>query len=427
MPRRWTLRTRIAIGLFTYSLLLGIAVLAFGYATNESIERVVWRSLLQTEADRFQVQRATDPGFPLPHSGAIRSYLVPAGGAGGELPQTLRGLAPGVYNQIELGGREVSVLIRDQGNGQRLYLVVEAEEVERQERNLFGWVIPWALAGVALLVGVTYWLAGRLLSPVSQFVRTVDELHPGSEGRLLQVDQSAGAEIATLAQAMNSYLERIEGFVAREHRFVATMSHELRTPLASLHGAVDVLAERDDLAPEARRVLERIRRTLIDSDQLVEALLLLARDPARLTETSESVAVDRLLQEVIDAHVHLMPGKPSEISAGVFPPVAVLAPVAAVKVAISNLLRNAIEHGGAGTIEVALSPDADISIRSPRQGLSPGEIARLYTEAARRGTEQRRGIGLELIARLCEHMGWKLQISDTQDEVSTVLQLRPRG
>jgi signal transduction histidine kinase len=96
-----------------------------------------------------------------------------------------------------------------------------------------------------------------------------------------------------------------------------------------------------------------------------------------------------------------------------------------VRIAVANLLRNAIEHGGAGTIRVALDDRGSISIRSPRQGLPPAEIARLYAESVRSGETKRRGIGLELIARLCEHMGWRLDIEDAEDGgTGAVLHLR---
>lgn len=409
------MRARIAIGLFTYSLLLGAAVLYFGYATNEGIERVVWRSILETEADRFQARRAADPTFPLPHSGAIRSYLVKPNDEVASVPSEIRSLLPGLHKDIVLDAHEVTVLVRDMANRERLFLSVEAGDVERNEKTLFGWAIVWALLGVVVLVAVTYWLAGRLLRPVSRFVATVDALHPEGEGQHLELDRSAGAEIATLAEAINRYLQRIDGFVTREHQFVGTMSHELRTPLASLHAVADVLEEREDLAPEARRAVERMQRTLAESDQLVETLLLLARNPSRLVEASEPVAVDRLLGEVIEEHAHLLPGKSLSVESEPFPEVRIVAPATAAKVAIANLLRNAIEHGGAGTIHIALDESATISIRSPRQRLSPAEIARLYAESARSGNLGRRGIGLGLIARLCEHMGWRLEISDAED------------
>lgn len=415
MTKRWTLRTRIAIGLFTYSLLLGAAVLYFGYATNERIERVVWRSILETEADRFQAQRAVDPSFPLPHSGAIHSYVVRPNDRVAGVPNVVWRLSPGIHSDIVLDARDVTVLVRDMVDGERLFLVVEAGDVERNEQTLFGWAVIWALLGMVVLVAVTYWLAGRLLRPVSRFVATVDALHPQGEGQHLELDRSAGAEIATLAEAINRYLHRIDGFVEREHQFVGTMSHELRTPLASLRAAADVLEERDDLAPEARRAIERMQRTLAESDQLVETLLLLARDPNRLAEASEPVAVDRLLRDVIEDHAHLLPGRSLSVEAEPFPEVQIVAPATAIKVAIANLMRNAIEHGGAGTIRITLDENAVVSIRSPRQVLTSAEIARLYTESARSGSLWRRGIGLGLIARLCEHMGWRLEISDTED------------
>jgi hypothetical protein len=41
--------------------------------------------------------------------------------------------------------------------------------------------------------------------------------------------------------------------------------------------------------------------------------------------------------------------------------------------------------------------------------MSPEEISRIYAQLARGEGRDGGGIGLDLIARLCEHLGWTLQ------------------
>jgi len=51
-----------------------------------------------------------------------------------------------------------------------------------------------------------------------------------------------------------------------------------------------------------------------------------------------------------------------------------------------------------------------VTLQDPGLGMSPEEIAAVHARMARGDRNEQSGIGLELIARLCEHLGWALQI-----------------
>ena len=76
---------------------------------------------------------------------------------------------------------------------------------------------------------------------------------------------------------------------------------------------------------------------------------------------------------------------------------------------IGNLLRNAIEHTPAGQLQVALSRGV-ITIESRGEPMDAAAIARLYRAMAMADGERMTGggIGLYLIQRLCEQLGWTL-------------------
>jgi signal transduction histidine kinase len=84
-----------------------------------------------------------------------------------------------------------------------------------------------------------------------------------------------------------------------------------------------------------------------------------------------------------------------------------------VRAAIGNLLRNAIENSDRGTIGIALDQRGVVAIDDPGHGMDPAEIAALHARMAREAgagaAPGGAGIGLELIARLCEHLGWDLR------------------
>ena len=53
-----------------------------------------------------------------------------------------------------------------------------------------------------------------------------------------------------------------------------------------------------------------------------------------------------------------------------------------------------------------------VTVDDPGHGLSDEEMSAMYTRLARAGTMGgSAGIGIDLIARLCDHLGWKLSFS----------------
>jgi signal transduction histidine kinase len=117
------------------------------------------------------------------------------------------------------------------------------------------------------------------------------------------------------------------------------------------------------------------------------------------------------LPEIVDDHRHLCADKDLVLDLAPLPACELLAPLAIVQAAIGNLLRNAIENSDRGTISLALQPAGVVVIEDPGHGMSPEEISAIYAKVARGGGgRDGGGIGLDLIARLCEHLGWRLEI-----------------
>jgi len=149
----------------------------------------------------------------------------------------------------------------------------------------------------------------------------------------------------------------------------------------------------------------------------------LAKDPARLSQSGERVALDTLLPDIIEDHRHLTRDKALAITLASSEPVEIVAPLPIVQAAIGNLLRNAIEHSDRGEITVRLQKPATVVIVDPGHGMSPEEISAIYARMARgggsRGDGASDGIGLDLISRLCEHLGWQLNIASDEGRGTT--------
>lgn len=156
------------------------------------------------------------------------------------------------------------------------------------------------LAGVVLVAVALGWLlAGRLLRSVRRITSVAERV----TGRNLKERIGLGGprdELRELADAFDGMLARLEGVFRPQRRFIADASHELRTPLAAMGAEIDVLAADPHAAiadVEAATVV--LRRQLARSEELIEALLALARSEPELL-VREDVDLAQIAREAFD-------------------------------------------------------------------------------------------------------------------------------
>lgn len=419
MRVRRSLRAHILMWLGGYALLLTAAVMLHGFLVNEIAERLVWDSLLKTELEHHLQRHADDPRYRWSDTDDLQLY---ASTDARPLPREVIGLPEGIHDELVMGDREVLVLVRTV-EGVKYTLVLDITELESQEDTLTLIVLGLAITLVVVMGALVAWGLRRSLRPLTGLAADIGTLSPDRTGQRITVPEKATTELVVIAGALNDYLRRHEAFVERERIFIDTTSHELRTPVAIIAGASELALEQPDLPAPARQQVQRIHRTARDVERLIALLLTLAKDPARLSRSSDVVMLHELLPDIIDDHRHLLAGKDLQVIVDDLQPCSVSAPLHIVQAAIGNLLRNAIENSDRGQIHVRLDADATVTLQDPGHGMTPEDISRLYAQMARGGGREGGGIGLDLLARLCEHLGWTLSIQSAPGR-GTISRLR---
>ena len=417
-----SLHHRIVLWLLAFALALTVAVIAQGTVVIEYVERIVWRSMLTAELDHFIQRSRTTPGY---HWDDTAGFVIHVGADDPDLPVELRGLAPGLHDDILVDGANQVAMVRDDA-GIRYTLMMNLEQFETEESGFE--LLTMLAAGLLLLAVSVAAVFGvrRLLRPLRQLAERIGSIRPENSLEQIELEPDAGSELHVIADAFNDYLKRNVQFVERERTFINTASHELRTPVAVINGAAQLALQADADPTTTRLQLQRIQRTAREMEQLIELLLALAKDPARLARNSEALRLDALVAQIVEDHQHLTAGKSLQLHLTASPHCEIHAPAGIVRAAVGNLLRNAIENSDSGVIDIRLQDDATVIIRDPGHGMSPEQISALYTRMARdSGRPADSGIGLELIARLCEHLGWHLALrSDSTRGTIATLQFK---
>ncbi|PDT37927.1 two-component sensor histidine kinase [Rhizobium sp. M10] len=262
-------------------------------------------------------------------------------------------------------------------------------------------------------------IVGRGLASVSEVARKASEIEPRRYDARLPLD-GIPREVAPLVVAFNEALGRLENEFRKRQHFLIDAAHELRTPIAIMQTRIDGTAEGQD----RRRLLDDVARLAETAEQLL--------DFERNDQASD-------LQETVDL---------VEIARGV---VADLAPLAigagyqisfqseveslkrkgspsALPRAVSNLVRNAIDHGGnRGMITASVSDigGGRISVTDEGPGI-PAEHRELVFEPFYRVTPKSTGagLGLSLVKQIALNHGGEVRIASAAAGTEVAIQLR---
>jgi len=273
--------------------------------------------------------------------------------------------------------------------------------------SMYGWQAE-ILLHMLLLHGAMLW---RLRHSEVRQRRQLDEALALSREAQRQLD----ARVAERTRDLNAAHDRLEYALAGERRmqleqrqFMSMVSHEFRTPLAIIDSVAYLLEDvtpcsREEMAGHSEQILCATRRLarLVDNCLIDERL-----DQAAFTPQREVVSPAELAREAAEivrlSPSHRLVRELDELTGYVE------CDPALVRIALSNLLDNAVKYSGGGTITLSGKTD-DYAIKffvaDEGPGLNVGDVERIFERFIRSGDKKVGGAGLGLyvtrrIARL---------------------------
>jgi two-component system, OmpR family, sensor histidine kinase MtrB len=256
-----------------------------------------------------------------------------------------------------------------------------------------------ALAGTWLAVVLVAAVAGNLvarrtLAPVAASARAARRLAEGLLDTRLDMGRTDefGAWATTFNEMADALEQKIAGLSAaleRDRRFTADVAHDLRTPLTALVTESELLARHlDQLPQDARRPAELLVRDVGRLRRLVEDLLELSRlDAGAAPVRRDHVDLAAVAGAVVRRHGDHRIALDVE-------PAWVVGDVRRLDRIVSNLVANALEHGGTDVCvrvrRESLSATVEVSDQGP--GIRAEDHGRIFERFAR-GDASRTGGG----------------------------------
>ncbi len=414
-----SLKRRITYSFLFFGAFISAVIASGIYFALEDIETEVIENTLKEEMQYLKRSGAAQLGFEEQISAGLTRYVVRSGDEA-RLPELLRELATG-YQEVGANGQRYYVLQEATADGQML-LVKNATTFEQREENIQIALIASVVVAVLLAWWLGASLAGRVISPVSQLAEQLSGFRP-NQRQVNLAAQYAEDEVGQLAATFENYLQQIEQFIEREQAFTADASHELRTPLAVISGAAELLLETPGLPERSLRQVERIARAAERMSQMLEILLMLARETSRSPDTAyETCDVADLLLEAVEQHRPLLHDKQVQLKTQLLVAQPIVSSRTALIIVLNNLLRNAVNYTQHGEIIVTLD-GLSVSIRDTGQGIAADELSHLFDRHYRGRNSQHSsgsGIGLSIVKRICDRLGWQISIESQVGEGTVV-------
>ncbi len=180
------------------------------------------------------------------------------------------------------------------GPGTALVIVTFLAD-ERSELAQTLWLYSVTSLGALALVTLLAWVqAGRLLVPIRLLRVTAEEISATDVSR--RIPERGNDDLTDLTRTVNAMLNRLEGGLEEQRRFLDDVSHELRTPLTIIAGHLELLD------PERPEEVRATRDLVLDEtdrmSRLVGDLALLAKSrrpdfiapqPTDLVELTRSI------------------------------------------------------------------------------------------------------------------------------------------
>jgi len=401
-------------------MLISITAVLSVFFAKTVIDEILIKSAIEQEAGYFWQNYSVDAGVPLPDTSNLTGFFDEA-----RLPAGIRASLPlqsGFHVYNEAGGNYVLHISEQQGR--RLYLLYNRGQVD--SLAAFYGLFPLTLVLVVLYLSVwfSYRFSRRMISPVSQLARQVNEVDfdspdfssVGSRHLPLEVDD----DIQVLSDAIANLGKRLEAFIARERNFTRDASHELRSPLTVINIAIDMLASEQDLPESASQTLQRIKRAASDMEELIEAFLLLARESDQAL-SSKRVCINEIIEEEIDRVQLINDAKDLDIGFQASQQLDVMASPKVLSVMIGNLLRNAVLYTDFGRVDVTVG-DNRVVIKDSGKGMPQQEMKDIFKPYYRgdRKSTRGHGVGLTIVKRLSDRFNWPIAVISAPGEGTSV-------
>ncbi|MBR6711749.1 MAG: HAMP domain-containing histidine kinase [Selenomonadaceae bacterium] len=235
--------------------------------------------------------------------------------------------------------------------------------------------------GILLSIGVGYALSRRILTPIKTMNELAREIAFEKMSGRIPIG-TANDELNELAKTLNKMLDRLQGGISKQQKFVSDASHELRTPAAVIKGYIDFI-ETYGTADEAllKENLKVIGSEAQNMQALLENLLFLSRtDQHRQKLNKKTLDLDDIVGDVMSKMKTIV--KTHEVELTKNTPAKIFGDETTIRQMLRIFLDNAVKYtpeGGSIKVSSTVAGDkVSLSISDSGIGIAPENVNKIF-------------------------------------------------
>ncbi|MBQ3443143.1 MAG: HAMP domain-containing histidine kinase [Selenomonadaceae bacterium] len=235
--------------------------------------------------------------------------------------------------------------------------------------------------GILLSIGVGYMLSRRILTPIKTMNELAREIAFEKMSGRIPIG-TANDELNELAKTLNQMLDRLQGGINKQQKFVSDASHELRTPAAVIKGYIDFI-ETYGTADEAllKENLKVIGSEAQNMQALLENLLFLSRtDQHRQKLNKKTLDLDDIVGDVMSKMKTVV--KTHEVELTKNTPAKIFGDETTIRQMLRIFLDNAVKYTPeGGSIKVSSTVaggKVSLSISDSGIGIAPENVNKIF-------------------------------------------------
>jgi len=290
------------------------------------------------------------------------------------------------------------------------------------------------LISLPLILLLFLLIANVLLNKTLYSVKkVVDFVHTISSDQLSsRIDtKDIPTEIKELVYTFNELLENIEKAFESISTFSSNASHELKTPLTSIRGEVEVGLRKERTTSEYKVILKDVLNETIKVQETIDQLFFLTKkDTAEFLSNFEELYLDEIITDLAFEIEKFASTKSIQIKITEIIPVVIYANEVLLKVALNNLLKNAVIYSKeAGEIRISLCEDKThyiLKIADDGCGISSQDLPfvfdRFYrVEKTNSYQSKGTGLGLSIVKMIFDLHKYEIRIDSIVSKGTQVI------
>ena len=273
---------------------------------------------------------------------------------------------------------------------------------DRVEYPVYDVLFPWSLLVFVFALPGAYFTAHQITRPLEKIAQAALQVGQGTWPQPLP--ESGAQEIVTVSRAINQMSADLAANERERALVLAGISHDLRTPLARVRIAAELSAD------------ESLREGLTADVEQMDSVIQQFLDYARHDENEAMLQTD--LKTLVEEVAQQFSAQAKSLTLDLHDVASIPVRQLLLKRALSNLLDNAIKHGG-GEITVQLRREEDhiiLTVSDRGTGIPSSQRATVKRPFVRlesaRSNSTGSGLGLAIVERAARLNDGELILAD---------------